>query len=243
MIASLIEAIRQAAQLNSANQDQKIAVFDADGTLWKIDSGELFLKYLIKNGLIRDIPSHQAWEHYLAKRWGGEADVALDWIVRQAVGLDWTKVRELAEHAFKEIPNFPYFPEIKTLINFLIDHEFQIYVVSASPKWAVEPGARYFGIPRDNVLGLCLKEENGIFKDELLEPRSVGAGKSLALAAATHNMRPWVAVGNTPSDLSLLEIAEFPIAIRSAAASEKIFASEEQLYEVACARNWWRLRL
>lgn len=82
----------------------------------------------------------------------------------------------------------------------------EVYVVTASIKWAVEPGALFLGIPADNVIGVNTKVHNGVITDQIDGVVTWHEGKVDGLLKKT-NKAPFFAAGNTIGDLALLELA------------------------------------
>lgn len=45
-------------------------------------------------------------------------------------------------------------PEMEELVNYLRARGWRVVIVTASPKWIIEPGALRLGLCRDDVLGI-----------------------------------------------------------------------------------------
>lgn len=50
-------------------------------------------------------------------------------------------------------------PEMEELVNHLRARGWRVVIVTASPKWIVEPGALRLGLGRDDVLGIEVRPQ------------------------------------------------------------------------------------
>ncbi|MFP5518286.1 MAG: HAD family hydrolase [Bdellovibrionia bacterium] len=212
------------------DQGQKlIAAFDADGTLWDTDLGEQFFHFQIDNKLVNLPP--EPWNHYLEmKKINNDPRSAYLWLAQINRGKTLEQVREWAQQSFKAIQPNPIFEEQKRLIEILLKENVQIFVVTASVKWAVEPGALAIGLSHDNVIGVETQVENGIVGDTGLFPITYRQGKVEALLQKTQGQKPFLASGNTMGDYELLLSAtHMSLAVSAAARDDRLFKTEAEL--------------
>src|SRR5476649_1532265 len=105
------------ADLLAIADSRKIAVFDADGTLWHDDLGESFFKYQIQNKLAPGIVGvPDPWKHY---RTLDEMDTAISsaWLAQICAGLEEKVIRHQAEKFYHDhFKNKPTEP-LKKLIS------------------------------------------------------------------------------------------------------------------------------
>lgn len=215
-----------------------IAAFDADGTLWPTDMGETFFRYQINNKLV-PLPDNP-WDYYI-KLHDEKPKEAYLWLAQINKGIALTQVRDWAQAAVDEKKDFEIFSEQKQIIDLLHENNVPVYIVTASIKWAVEPAAKKFNIPFDNVIGINTKIENNIVTDIQGGPITYKQGKVNALLEHTHNTKPFFASGNTMGDISLLESAtHHQITIRSADQSNSNFESEETLNKISTDNKWFQ---
>ena len=145
--------------------------------------------------------------------------------------------------AFDEIAPKPIFSEQKKLIELLLRHSVQIYIVTASIKWAVEPGAKALGLNSDNVIGVETRIVDGLITEETLHPITYRQGKVDALLKKTDNIKPFLCAGNTIGDYELLKCStNIKLAVSAASRDDKLFKSENELAIKADEQNWWRHR-
>lgn len=219
-----------------------IAAFDADGTLWDTDLGENFFQYQIDNKHM--VLPQDPWNHYFElKKVNDDPRNAYAWLAQINSGLRLTDVQNWAQEAFDQISPKPIFSEQKKLIDLLIKHSVQIYIVTASIKWAVEPGAKALGLTSEHVIGIETRVIDGFITEEILHPITYRQGKVDALLGKTGNIRPFLCAGNTIGDYELLlSSTNIRLAVSAASRDDKLFKSENELYLKAEELQWWRHR-
>ncbi len=214
---------------------RKIAAFDADGTLWDTDAGENFFEYQIQNcglALPRD-----PWKHYLDQK-AIDPRLGYLWLAAISKGYPVDVVRRWAAEAIASLDPFPVLKSQHNVIRQLQKLGFEIYIITASVKWAVEPAAAQLGIDRMHVLGVETKVVDGLVTDTPVYPVTWREGKAEALLNATGGVRPIFASGNTDGDLMLLELAEIPVAVSTQNSPGKLFNQENKLRDEALKRGW-----
>lgn len=236
------------SEINTVIQDHKaknlplFAAFDADGTLWDTDLGENFFHYQIDQKLVPLPPD--PFNHYLEmKKINNDPRDAYAWLAQINDGVELSQVRKWAQEAFDSIQPKPIFSEQKKLIDLLKQHQVQIYIVTASIKWAVEPGARALGLTDENVIGIETLVQNNRVTREKVYPITYRQGKTEAFLARTSGARPFLASGNTIGDYELLQSAtHIHLAVSAASRDDRLFKSENELLTKAEENNWWRHR-
>ncbi len=230
--------------LNEFNKNpikRPVAAFDADGTLWDTDIGEAFFKYQADNKLV-DLPK-DPWNYY--QRWHENEPIpAYLWLAQINKGKKIDEVRSWAKAAVDktiaekgELPVFPYMVE---LIQYLKQREFEVYIVTASVKWAVEPAAELVGVDRDNVIGIETSVVDGVVTDRGKLPITWREGKRIALLEKTGGRRPLFAAGNTNGDHFLLESAvDIAFAHTTVGEDHPIYSTEVELLEAAKENDWY----
>jgi phosphoserine phosphatase len=224
------------------NNENLFAAFDADGTLWDTDLGENFFQWQIDHNCV-SLPA-QPWDHYLEmKKINNDPREAYVWLAQINKDHKLSQVREWAQAAFNEIQPKPIFKEQQKLIDLLIHNGVKIYVVTASIKWAVEPGAVAMGLKAEDVIGVETEVVNGIISDKKLEPVTYRQGKVEGFLKLTGGRRPFLSAGNTIGDYEMLQSAtHISLAVSAASRDDRIFKSENDLQTMAIQHNWWRHR-
>ena len=230
--------IRKAAESALSGGAEPLAAFDADGTLWDMDMGEYFFDYQVRNKLLSNMPD-DPWAFYydLHKR---DTPAAFLWLAQINRGVPLSQVREWSYAAFEAINPVPIFGAMKDLITDLKKFGADVYVVTASIKWAVEPAAEFMGIPPENVIGVQTQVVDGVVTDLPGPTITWREGKVTGLLEATGRRRPFLCAGNTMGDLALLDSATHFRVVNAAAPSDHVNRESEQaLVEVAKKRGWY----
>ena len=235
-LRALTEAIDKAVQ---STPGPHYAAFDADGTLWNTDLGETLFKYQIKNSLVPLPPN--AYAHYEYLKANVSHETAYLWLAQINKGCALSTVQRWAETSVDEIAPVPVFPSQQQLIAHLQKRGVKVYIVTASIKWAVEPGAKFFGLTYDNVIGIrTAVDESGVITDQQEGPITWRKGKVEGLLRATAGKPPLFAAGNTEGDLALLESAtHLRLVMAANLPSNENYSTERRLLEIAAERNWF----
>ena len=223
----------------------RIAAFDADGTLWDADVGELFLEYQIQKKFVKDL----SLEQYQHLRSHGTPHTAIAKLATINKGHKISAVHQLAQEHFQMRVGFPYFPSQAALIRELHKIEVTVFVVTASVSWAVMPFAKHlFGISPQYVLGTEAHIENHYITDRVSDI-VFREGKRHKLLEKTGGYSPDVAFGNTLGDLDFMELAALPVAVQSTTPKNKnhitpirhhqqLYQGEQALKKIAHERHW-----
>ncbi len=140
-------------------------------------------------------------------------------IVRLFAGFTPAEVRVLALETFEEEFSSPfgtrrlggrdlprgarYIRESVDLLGALTALEFEIWAVSGSNAWSVEPVFRRFGIPPERVIGIELEVRGGILAETTAGPVPIRAGKIDAMRARGVRT-PVIVASDSKNDIPLL---------------------------------------
>ena len=226
---------------------QRVVAFDADGTLWPFDLGETYFKHQISKKWIADLPA-DPWQHYRKQKSSGDPRPAYAWLAQIHKGYSLTQVHAWADEVFLKIPGDKFFPFVSNLMKELIKLHCRIYIVTASVRWAIEPGALALGLKRDSVLGVeTLVDPSGIVTDQVIAPITYREGKVQKLLLATGGVAPLLAFGNSEGDKELLESASrqggLAVAITSTRPGHELYATESKLQDLAKQNSWHRFSI
>lgn len=215
-----------------------IAAFDADGTLWDTDLGENFFQYQIDQKMV-PLPANP-FEYYIElKKKNNDPREGYAWLAQINQGQKISAVREWAQSAFNLIQPNPIFSEQRKLIDLLKANGVQIYIVTASIKWAVEPGALALGLSHENVIGVETQIVNDLVTTEVVHPVTYKMGKVEALLKKTNGVVPFLSSGNTMGDFELLQKAShIRLAVSASSRDDRLFKTESELLAEAKANNW-----
>lgn len=213
-----------------------VAAFDADGTLWDTDLGETFFHHQIDNQLVSLPP--EPWEHYQSMKAEDPAKAYL-WLAQICQGQKLDQIHSWAIEAVKGHFPLPIFTEQKKLIDLFLSKGVRIYVVTASVKWAVEPGAEMLGLNKEDVIGIETTVEDGIITEKQKGLITYRQGKVDALLEKTGGKKPFFASGNTMGDFQLLQAAtHLSLAVSAASRDDRLFKTERELQENAEKFSW-----
>ncbi len=218
------------------------AAFDADGTLWDIDLGENFFNYQIDNQCV-PLPENP-WDHYLhLKKMNNDPRAAYLWLAQINAGRSLQQVRDWSLAAFDTMQPVPIFSEQAKLIQLFLENQIQVFIVTASITWAVEPGALALGLTADKVIGVETQVHDTTISAEGINPVTYKEGKVQALMKHTKGVRPFFASGNSTGDTDLLKSAtHLQLVVSAASRDDKLFQTENELMKIAEANNWMRHR-
>jgi len=213
-----------------------VAAFDADGTLWNTDLGEAFFEYQIRKKLV-PMPE-DPWGHYNWMKREVSHTAAYVWLAQILKGVPLTRVREWAEASVAS-SELPVFREQEVIFRKLQELDVEIYIVTASITWAVEPGARRLGLRDGFVLGIETEVVDGLVTETPKGVVTYRQGKAEAILRKTGGVRPYFCAGNTEGDHWLLEAASHVQLVMSAAPEgTENFPSESKMLALAQERGW-----
>jgi len=142
------------------------------------------------------------------------------------VGMPVAPLWEAGEWFFTNIIAPGMFPEMRALIDDLQARGCQVWLVSGSNEWVIQPAARVFGVPPERVISARTSTRDGIVLNEgLIVP--IGPGKRDELIAHGKSTLD-AAFGNTIYDVELLKLAAHPVAINP----------DKSLEQLALERSW-----
>ena len=198
----VLEAMARVA----AGEGERIAVFDADGTIWGIDASEALMHWIDQRALIPPPEGSLSLLEYNHTTCAVDRARGYRWAAELYAGCAPETVADWSAACFEtEIRNYIYAP-IRALITGLMAAGWDVYVVSASPVWVVYPGTDSLGVPRDRVQGLKVRCEGGLYTDVLEGELTSGLGK-VARIQRVIGKTPAIVAGNTTDDIPMLKLA------------------------------------
>ena len=211
---------------------KNLVALDADGTLWPEDANDILLSYEMRKNL-RDFKDLlNPYYHKLANRF----KLCELFSERQA---GWT-LKEFKYHCLEALKETPLhvFPFQEALLQYLKQEGMTVYVVTASMKWLVETAVELYNLPVDKVLGVETKLQGDLISSEILRPAPISGFKGDVFLKHSRGESCFLAGGNTPTDIPLLEMASVPFVVHSASPGSDFFSAEEKLKELAIKNNW-----
>ncbi|MBK7860176.1 MAG: haloacid dehalogenase-like hydrolase [Archangiaceae bacterium] len=190
-------------------------VFDADGTLWRGDVGD---------ELVRDLGHFDEYQ----RRVHADPIAGYTWAAEILFGLEEAEVLERCTRLFARQEVFGF---VRPLLQRL--EGAQVFIVSASPRWAVLPGAAALGIAPERVIAVDAPVSGGRI-GRVRTPIPCGEGKVHHLE--TLGLEPVLAFGNGDLDAPMLRHA------RAAVVVAPHGGPDNHLVQLAVARRWPILR-
>lgn len=179
--------------------------FDADGTLWRGDVGEELLRTLAHRRLLPAARGSGVYEEY-ERRVEVDPIDGYTWAVEVMEGVEEAALRRECEALFDQRFSGKLFRWVRPLLAVLAERGLEVWIVSASPIWAVQPGAAALGVPVERVIGVQSDVEAGRLTRRVHKPIPCGDGKVARLKE--RGCRPVLAVGNGDLDLPMLAYSE-----------------------------------
>lgn len=214
--------------MRRAAQPGGVAAFDADGTLWRDDVGEAFLRHLVAIGWVRLPDGSDPYEAYER---AVERDKRTGYVYAAQLqdGLAQAEVAAEAERFARSWVPPRLVRSAAELRDLCLDAGLRPVVVSASPSpivRAAAPLARF-----GECAGIEVRVRGGRFTADVVEPVTYAEGK---VEAASRLGPLVVACGDSlTGDLALLSAARVSAVVAPRAGSP--------LADEARRRGWWIL--
>ncbi|MBI3557970.1 MAG: haloacid dehalogenase-like hydrolase [Deltaproteobacteria bacterium] len=230
---------RDLARFTSREREgRRIALFDADGTLWRGDVGEAFFKHQLERGTIRHAPKKDAWNTYLKESVDGNSAQAYGWLAQWNAGVEEVDLMRWCDEFFRDQWTKFVFEPMREFTHGLLNAGFEVWVVTGSPRWIVQAGVKGFGIPSDRVLGSSVLVEKGVLTDKIENEVPYRAGKARLVEKIVAGP-PLMVAGNTYWDKEMMLMAsELALAICSEDKGEPNHESEQRLQRLAETNKW-----
>jgi len=237
---SLLKQVKQKLDPILDSSDQKYAAaFDADGTCWSSDVGRDFFAYEVESQKFKsDLIS---WKKFNEIEKNKSIEEALWWVCEVHDGFDEQEVLTWASEALEVYPPKVIEP-VHEVIRYLNEKNVDVYIVTASVKWAIVPAASLVSIKPENIIGVETKVVGGTITSERLPPLTWDQGKPEALKKHTGSTPLIFAAGNSFADYPLLKSSTgLKLAVHKSPTDSSLEISERKLQEKAKTNNWLRL--
>ena len=201
----------------------RVAAFDFDQTCIFGDIGESILAAVDPDAMARYLELDEREGH----------EVSYPYCAAALGGRPLAELREIvAAQTHRALQSQLVVPrtEIAMLQAAMRLRGWDVWVVTASARWAVLPLAERFGVPADRVLGMQLRRsEDDWIHQEVIGTITYRQGKVDALLAAT-GKTPDFAAGDSITDLEMLRSATWRLLLDRGAPYVRDIAQEE---------GWW----
>lgn len=186
----------------------RVWVTDADGTLWREDIGEAFLRWLADEGALvsQEAEGVDVWASYEA-RVAEDKAAGYAWAVQVMAGMQEDELARRAEAFARTFVPTRAFRGMRRLVDAAREAGCEPWIVSASNQWIITAAAPLLGIDPARAVGVRLAVRSGRLTDEVLEPFTYRAGKVEAIRRFV-GAEPLLVSGDSEGDLEMLEAAE-----------------------------------
>jgi len=193
-----------------------LAVFDADGTLWREDVGEAFLRHLVSLGWVRLADGSDPYEAY-ERAVDRDRASGYAYAAQLQAGLEVERVEaEARRFASSWIPP-QQVRDARALRELCESAGLVPMIASASPLPIVAASGPLAGFAQDRCRGIEVRIRSGRFTADVVEPVSYGGGK---VAIARKAGRIALACGDSlAGDLPMMEAAQLAVAVAPASGS------------------------
>lgn len=219
-------------RIDQSPSSENLVAMDADGTLWPEDANNHLVEYQRRKSLrkLDDILDPRYQED-------GNRYRRCELFVERQAGFS---LKEFQSHCLSALEEKPLhvFSFQRELLTYLNQKGMTIFIVTASIKWLVETAVRLYDLPVEGVLGLETKLKDGILTEEIIRPAPISTFKGEVFLKHNKGRGCFLAGGNTPSDLPLLQMAKCPFVVHSAEPGNENFPGESRLKEIAVENNW-----
>jgi HAD superfamily phosphoserine phosphatase-like hydrolase len=183
---------------------QSVAVFDADGTLWRNDVADDFTQWMIAQGHIR---SGARWEEYLRIYRRSPAE-GCRFLLSFFAGLTLEQLRAHVRGWWERHAARDWIPETVETLHFLAERRCPVWVVSGSPSETMRPLLEL--LPVERILGMdVVVDAAGVVTGELDGILCADEGKADKVRATLGpDQRVVFAAGNAGLDHAMLAISE-----------------------------------
>lgn len=221
--------------MSKANRhgSQKFVVFDIDGTLIRWQLYHAITHELGKAGhlppgsLERLHDARMEWKNRGSVDAYHEYEALMVKIFQDALPTIPPKAYDAAVEAVFQTYKDQVYTYTRDLISNLKEQGYLIFAISGSPQEALDKLGRHYGF--DEVVGPCYERKGEHFSGKVVLAHT-RKGNILKELVAKHRAT-WqgsIAVGDSPSDIAMLELVEQPIA----------FNPTKDLYELALEKHW-----
>lgn len=212
---------------------KKFAVFDIDGTLIRWQLYHALVEALVRNGSINEKifaevkNARMEWKKRAhTKAYRDYEDALVQAFLKALPNIKPSQFEQAAQEAFDEYKDQVY-TFTRELIPFLKSKDYTILAISGSQTQTVAKIAEYYGF--DDFVGSELEIKNGKFTGKNITPYGK-KDQILKKLIEKHclSLSGSLAVGDSESDIAMLEMVEQPI----------VFNPTSELFKVAKEHKW-----
>ena len=195
----------------------KLAIYDADGTLWRDDVADDFCRWMIDNG---HVATGGQWDEYI-RIYREDHAVGCEFMLSFYAGLPLARFHELI-HRWWLTANRRWVPEVLESLYLLAERGYTIWVVTGSPTDTMLPLKSF--LPVDDIVGMDFDlDEAGVITGAVTGIPCADEGKARKVRHLWGERPLLLAAGNGPLDAAMMALSsDVSWSIYPAPAFEKI---------------------
>ena len=179
----------------------KLAIFDADGTLWRDDVADDFTNWVIENG--HADKSKASWEEYFRIYRENHA-AGCRYLLRFYTGLKLEKFHQLIHEWWERHANRNWIEEVLESLYLLAERRYTVWIVTGSPTDTMLPLKKF--LPVNDILGMDFEtDKNGVITGNHAGISCADEGKAEKILAFWGDKPIAFAAGNGKLDTWMLE--------------------------------------
>ena len=199
------------------------------------------MEVLAQRGALKPTaPYGTVLEEYLA-RCDQDTDAGYTWALTCMAGLMETAVLDAAVLAWVAHRHLVP-PSIRGLLSWLENQGIEVWIVSASNRWAIEVAAAELGVDSDRIIAMNMDVVDGALTGEVHRPLVNGAGKAESIRKRI-GVSPLLAVGNSVHDAAMLELAQVGVTVRLPGEDGGLPEPSTELQALATMHGWYQRSL
>ncbi len=180
--------------------DGALAVFDADGTMWRDDVADDFTQWMMATG---EIPS-SGWPEYL-RIYREDAPAGCRHLLTLYRGLAVERLRERIDRWWLDHARRRWIREVVEALYHLSGLGYRVWVVSGTPTDFLSPLSRM--LPVDDVLGMDFEVVDGRITGRHRGIGCAGTGKADKIRDRAAGRPVFFCCGNGDLDAAMMEMA------------------------------------
>jgi HAD superfamily phosphoserine phosphatase-like hydrolase len=179
---------------------RSVAVYDADGTMWRDDVADDFTCFMIDTKEI----SGARWAEYM-RIYRDDGPAGCRFLLSLYEGMSIERLHERIDHWWLHHARRIWIPEVVESIHWMRERGYPIWVVSGTPTDFLLPLTRM--LPVERVLGMDFEIEGGVVTGRLAGISCAAEGKAEKLMDEIQEGRVALCAGNGSLDAAMMRIA------------------------------------
>lgn len=179
----------------------RLAIFDADGTLWRDDVADDFATWMLAQG---HFVGDATWDEYI-RIYRDDHGAGCAYMLRFYAGLEEARVRELVD-AWWHRADRNWVPEVIEALQWLGDHGYAVWIVTGSPTATMRPLLDF--LPVERVVGMDFEVEAGVITGRLRGISCTDGGKAVKVRSLWSGGPIELAAGNGSLDAAMIALGE-----------------------------------